>query len=102
MSTTRTALLEAFDSLPKEEQRLFTVELLNRSVPFESPGREASDRWLKLHRDEYVEKWVALKDGTLIASGDDGKTVYDQARAAGVKRPLLLHLVREEHPSGGF
>ena len=94
--------MEAFDALPKEEQRLFTAELLSRFAPLQSPGREASDHWLKSHRDEYIGKWVALKDGTLMASGDDGKTVYDQARAVGVRCPLLLHLVREDHPSGGF
>lgn len=103
MSNRATALLEAFEALPKEDQNLFTAELLNRAVPFiKPPGREQSDRWLQRHREEYEGKWVALQAGTLIAAGDDGKAVYDQARAAGVDCPLLLHLVRQEHPSGGF
>ena len=102
MSSQTTALLEAFEGLPEEDKRLFTSELFRRAVPYEAPGRDESDRWLELHREEFMGQWVALDHGTLIASGENGKAVYDRARAAGVDCPLLLHLTPEEHPSGGL
>src|SRR5450631_2499179 len=95
MSTQTNALLEAFEALPEEDKRLFTVELLRRAVPYDAPGRVESDRWLQLHEEQFMGKWVALKDGALIAAGDNGKEVYDEDRAAGVDCPLLLHLTLE-------
>src|SRR5438552_4008790 len=102
MSRQTNALLEAFEALPEEDKRLFTDELLRRALPYDPPRREESDRWLSLHQDEFMGKWVALKGDTLIAAGENGKAVYDEARAAGVYCPLLLHLIPREHPSGGL
>ena len=36
MSKQTAQLLEAFEALPEEERRLFTVEVLRRAVPFDS------------------------------------------------------------------
>jgi hypothetical protein len=36
MSKQTAQLLEAFEALPEEEKRLFTVEVLRRAVPFDS------------------------------------------------------------------
>lgn len=36
MSRETSLLLEAFDALPTEEQRAFTVEFLRRAIPFDS------------------------------------------------------------------
>ena len=36
MSQETTALLEAFDALPADEKRAFTVEFLRRTLPFDS------------------------------------------------------------------
>jgi hypothetical protein len=36
MSKQTAELLEAFDALPEEEKRVFTVEFLRRAVPFDS------------------------------------------------------------------
>ena len=90
MTNQTTALLGAFESLPDEDKREFTAELLRRANSFSSstPSREKSDQWLENNRDRFPGKWVALHDGVLLAAGDNGKAVYDQARAAGVQTPL--------------
>ena len=36
MSEQTNQLLEAFEALPEEEKRVFTVEFLRRTVPFDS------------------------------------------------------------------
>jgi hypothetical protein len=36
MSEQTAQLLEAFEALPEEEKRVFTVEFLRRAVPFDS------------------------------------------------------------------
>ena len=36
MSRQTTQLLEAFEALPEEEKRTFTVEFLRRAIPFDS------------------------------------------------------------------
>lgn len=36
MSDQTVELLKAFDALPEEEKRVFTVELLRRATPFDS------------------------------------------------------------------
>ena len=36
MSNQTAQLLEAFEALPEEEKRVFTVEFLRRAVPFDS------------------------------------------------------------------
>ena len=36
MSGQTTQLIEAFESLPEEEKRIFTAEFLRRAIPFDS------------------------------------------------------------------
>ena len=36
MSRQTAALLEAFEALPEEEKRVFTVEFLRRAIPYDS------------------------------------------------------------------
>ena len=97
-----TAVVKAFEALQDEDKRIVTDEVLRRAVPVEPARRDDSDRWLQTHQGEFMGKWVALKGGEFIAAGENGKAVYDQARAAGVDCPLLLHLTPREHPSGGL
>lgn len=43
MSRQTSQLLEAFESLPPEEQRIFTVEFLRRAIPFDSGPLDDSE-----------------------------------------------------------
>jgi hypothetical protein len=65
-------------------------------------GQNASEAWLRDHSKEYVGNWVALNGSTLVASGPNGKDVYNKARTAGVKRPVLMRITHKGNPSGGL
>jgi hypothetical protein len=43
MSRQTADLLEAFDSLPEEEKRIFTAEFLRRALPFDSGPLDDSE-----------------------------------------------------------
>jgi hypothetical protein len=48
--------------------------------------------WIEAHREEFLDQWVALDGGHLVAHGTDARTVYDQARSQGVDSPYLQHV----------
>lgn len=43
MGNQTTQLLEAFEALPEDEKRVFTVEFLRRAVPFDSGPLDDSE-----------------------------------------------------------
>lgn len=46
---------------------------------------------------EYAGKWVAILGNQVIASGDDLKTVYEEAKKkAGNKEPLFTRIPKEQ------
>ena len=64
---------------------------------------EREQRWLDEYRDEYLGQWVALEGDHLLASGPDGRAVYEAARAAGVRAPLVTRVEpRDELPFAGW
>lgn len=72
-----------------------------RRVPPVDLSREL--RWLKAHRYEYPEQWVALEGDRLIAHGPQARDVYAAARAAGIKSPFVEFIsAAEELPFGGW
>lgn len=52
--------------------------------------------WINEHYNEYAGKYVALKDGELIAFGETIKEADLKAKEKGVKNPLLTYLPRED------
>lgn len=59
--------------------------------------------WIKEHHAEYAGKYIALKDGELIAVGKTIKEVDLKAKEKGVKKPLLTYLFPlDEEPFGGW
>ena len=64
---------------------------------------EREQRWLDEHREEYLGQWVALEGDRLLASGPDGRAVYEAARSAGVRAPLVTRVEsRDELPFAGW
>ncbi|HZF39640.1 MAG TPA: antitoxin AF2212-like protein [Blastocatellia bacterium] len=48
--------------------------------------------WLSKRRHEYPGEYVALDGDRLVSHGADGREIYRQARAAGVKVPFMAHI----------
>jgi len=60
-------------------------------------------QWVKEHRHEYVDQWVALDGDRLLASGPVAREVYDKARGLGVQVPTVLRIeASDELPFGGW
>jgi len=72
-----------------------------RRVPPIDLSREL--QWLKEHRHEYMEQWVALDEDRLVGHGPNAREVYAAARAAGVKSPFVEFIsAADELPFGGW
>ena len=53
------------------------------------PTNERERAWIEAHREEYIDQWVALDGGRLVAHGVDARKVYEDARQQGVTSPYL-------------
>lgn len=63
-------------------------------------SHEIDYRWLTEHPFErfklYRGRWVAVVDGTIVASGNNGAQVYEEARRAYPDQDILLDVVEPE------
>jgi len=59
-------------------------------------------KWLAENSEQYMNKWVCLEGDKLIAVDDDGRTVYQKAKEAGIEIPFIHHIVDESMPFGGW
>ena len=74
----------------------------DRSAAEQAERFQLSMKWLHDHKQEYDGKWVCLDGERLIASGDDGLAVFNEAKAKGVKVPFLERVKANELPFGGW
>lgn len=60
--------------------------------------------WLRENRAAFAGQWVALDGNRLLSHGPKGAQVHAEAKAAGVKSPLLERIPLEENdlPFGGW
>ncbi|HSK71369.1 MAG TPA: DUF5678 domain-containing protein [Pyrinomonadaceae bacterium] len=63
-----------------------------------------AQKWLTENSEKYMNKWVCLEGDKLIAVDDDGQTVYQKAREAGIEIPFVHHIVEEPkfYAGGGY
>ena len=53
-------------------------------------GIEKEMKWLREHRAEYANQWVALDEDRLISAGLSAKEAHAAAKAAGVPYALIV------------
>jgi len=59
--------------------------------------------WLKAHREEYAEEYVALDGDRLVGSGSSIREAHEQARRGGIDHPFLVHVSSvNDAPFGGW
>lgn len=86
-----------------DQQTPPTQEEPKRPRRVEMPDRSRELRWVKEHRSEYLDQWVALEGDRLVSHGATAREVLLAARQAGVDIPLLIHIDPvEELPLGGW
>ncbi|HEU0179335.1 MAG TPA: DUF5678 domain-containing protein [Blastocatellia bacterium] len=66
--------------------------IVMKRVPPIAPerGAEKELKWLREHRAEYANQWVALDEDRLISAGQSAKEVHAAAKAAGVPHALIV------------
>jgi Family of unknown function (DUF5678) len=67
------------------------------------PAHSAEQRWLHERGNQFNGEWVALDGDRLVSHGTDAKSVFDEARAAGVANPFFVRVnSQEDLPFGGW
>ena len=67
------------------------------------PARSVEQRWLQEKGNLYTDEWVALDGDRLLSHGLDAKSVYKEARAAGVANPFFVRVTSSDDlPYGGW
>jgi hypothetical protein len=66
----------------------FQPRYIGRGQPVKDRTKEYE--WLRQHRDEYANQWVALNDSRLISHGAKLKEVIAEARRAGEPDALMI------------
>lgn len=97
MQTNAEQIIESIQSLPVPER-----EKVFHWVDEERKPQRAAENWdertnkfkdallwIDENRGEYLGKWVCLDGGRLVASGDDAKAVFEEARAKGIEIPFI-------------
>jgi len=95
VATLEQILDEALKLPPNEQRRLrdALAELASNGKDRPSCPTHAEERaWVELHREEFLDQWVALDGGRLISHGADVKKVYDEARQQGINSPYLVRV----------
>jgi uncharacterized protein YgiM (DUF1202 family) len=87
-------------------------EVLNEETQIKRGKKEKSNwqierykkarKWLDENSEKYMNKWVCLEGDKLIAVDDDGRTIYQKAKEAGIEIPFIHHIVDESMPFGGW
>jgi hypothetical protein len=89
-------ILDEARKLPIDEQRRLrdALEELTSNGDKRSSFRTrvVEHAWIDAHREEFLDQWVALDEGDLVAHGTDARAVYDEARARGITVPYLVHV----------
>ena len=94
-------IIEAIHNLPSGEQekirRTLEKEKLEKQNEVEEQIRrfKAAEKWLKENRAEYLGQWICLYGDELIAHGEDGRKVFQQAKEQGIKSPYLVRVIEE-------
>jgi len=100
-------IIEKSASLTTEERRELIQILQEQDKKTKSDGKKGyvhpNTIWVKEHHAEYAGKYVALKDGELVATGRTIKEADLKAKEKGVKNPMLTYLFPlDSEPFGGW
>ena len=108
MATLEQIINEARSLSPAEKLRLRQIldleleqaKALDRAQTTRSENgdyqmRERRLEWLKAHREEYADQYVALDGDVLVGHGPTIREAHEQARHKGVENPFLVRLTSE-------
>ena len=78
-------MFRPLEPVPFVDQQHLTVTVSDDEIRGTAdPVRSAEQHWLREQGNHYTGEWVALDGGRLLSHGLDAKSVYTEARSAGV------------------
>lgn len=94
------AILERVRRLPaaKQEEVLRFADGLGQQAagPAAARDRTREMKWVKEHRLEFANRWVAVHGDQLIAADVDALKVFSAAKAQGIRTPFVVHILPED------
>ncbi len=96
----RTRLIAELAQNQPVKPQLPKGRIISTNVPYDD--RRLDYEWLAQHQREYIGKWIALKDGELIAHGETGREVFARVKELGVELPLVLLVEAPDVPFMGI
>lgn len=84
----RAKLRDVLNAPTEQEQRISASRELARAISLRDFS--ADRQWLKEHRSEFANQWVALKDGQLVSHSANANEAYAAADAAGAPDALVV------------
>ena len=99
--TLEDAILDKLRRLPPAEQEevlRFADELQRQGTAkrVASNDRAREMRWIRENRAAYADNWVALEGDRLIAADGDALKVFAAAKAEGIQKPFVMHVLPED------
>jgi predicted DNA-binding antitoxin AbrB/MazE fold protein len=95
-------LLRPLEPLSLRDRQHVLLTITDASALAANAGLMPEQEWLKAHSQEYSGQWVALHGEELLSHGSDARKVRDEARAKGVRTPLMVHIPDEPHLPSAF
>ena len=92
------AVRNLLDEAHAGKQGLGRPDLKSLELAKDAP---ANLEWLNRNRAAYMDEWVALHKGRLVAHGKNGLDVFRAAQSQGINPPLMHRIVQEDPVSWG-
>ncbi len=111
MTPTAEQLIENVRTLPKTEREKIFELIEAEKIKEISNGNDEGQKnkkfqralqWIDKHRQEFDGQFVVLDGDKLIAHGNDAKSLYDEARAKGIRSPFVKRIRAKILPFGGW
>ncbi len=96
----RARLLAELAQNQPAKPRLPKGRIISTNAPYED--RRLDYEWLAQHQRKHIGKWIALKDGKLVAQGETGREVFAKVKELGIELPLVLLVEDPDVPYMGF
>ncbi len=72
--------------------KILAPALVTRTPTLDADRTKEFD-WLRQHADDFLGKWIAVLDGTLIASAETLRELLSAVEKRALSRPPLIHHV---------
>ncbi|MGI8469417.1 MAG: DUF5678 domain-containing protein [Pyrinomonadaceae bacterium] len=92
--------VKVYEWLDEEKRELMQKARAREDTKEQLERFRKAQEWVLKNREKYLNQWVCLDGGKLIAHGADAAEVHRRAKEAGIEIPYLEQIVEEEDWGG--